>query len=63
MNVIEGAFEIKNAQNNLPSLNGKTCLILDDICTTGNHINEFTNTIAKERVKEVHAFVIGKTKS
>lgn len=59
--IIEGAFKIKDPHKS--SFKGKSCLILDDICTTGNQINELTNTLAEVSVKEVYAFVIGKTKS
>lgn len=60
--VINGAFNIKKSFD-ATKLKGKNCLILDDICTTGYQINELTNTLADKGIKEVYAFVIGKTKS
>ena len=60
--IIRNAFKISKTEEDLPSLKEKKCLILDDICTTGNKINELSNTLADEGVNEVYAFVIGKTK-
>ena len=60
--IINGAFNIKKSYD-VSKLKGKKCLILDDICTTGYQINELTNTLANKGIKEVYAFVIGKTKS
>lgn len=57
--IISGAFFI--SENSL-NLKDTTCLILDDICTTGLQINELTNTLVRTGVKEVYAFVIGRTK-
>lgn len=57
--IISGAFKINN--NNL-NLRDKTCLILDDICTTGLQINELSFTLAKAGCKKIYAFVIGRTK-
>ena len=61
--IINGAYNINKAKGNFPSLHNESCLILDDICTTGNQINELTNTLVKENIKETFAFVIGRTKS
>ena len=57
--IINGAFQIKNNSLNLEE---KTCLILDDICTTGLQINELTDTLVEVGTKEIYAFVIGRTK-
>lgn len=57
--IINGAFQIKN--NNL-NLKNKSCLILDDVCTTGLQINEIAITLALVGVKEMYAFVIGRAK-
>lgn len=56
---INGAFQIKNNSLNLEK---KTCLILDDVCTTGLQINELTDTLVEVGIKEIYAFVIGRTK-
>ena len=60
--IIKNAFKLFRTEEDFPSLKKKKCLILDDICTTGNQINELSNTLADEGVNEVYAFVIGKTK-
>lgn len=57
--IISGAFLIRE---NTINLKEKNCLILDDICTTGLQINELSSTLSKAGVKEVYAFVIGRTK-
>ena len=57
--IINGAFQIKKNSLNLEE---KTCLILDDICTTGLQINELTDTLVEVGIKEIYAFVIGRTK-
>ncbi len=57
--IINGAFQIKPNKLNL---NGKVCLILDDVCTTGLQINELTNTLVNEGAKEIYALVIGRAK-
>ena len=57
--IINGVFFINENRLNLKN---NTCLILDDICTTGLQINELTNALVKTGVKEVYAFVIGRTK-
>lgn len=57
--IINGAFQIKN---NTLNLKNKSCLILDDVCTTGLQINEIATTLAKVGVKEIYAFVIGRAK-
>jgi len=56
------AFMLNKSSPNFPELNNKKCLILDDVCTTGNQINGLTNLLVSEGVKEVYAFVIGRTK-
>ena len=58
-NSINGAFQITKNKINLKN---KCCLILDDVCTTGLHINELTITLVNEGVREVYAFVIGRAK-
>ncbi len=58
----KGAFRIDKDKPSFPLLTNKTCLILDDVCTTGNQINALTNLLAEEGIREVYAFVIGKTK-
>lgn len=58
----KGAFRIDKDKSSFPLLTNKTCLILDDVCTTGNQINALTNLLAEEGIREVYAFVIGKTK-
>ena len=57
--IMEDAFII---YSNFPKVEGKKCLILDDICTTGNQINALTNLLVNEGVLEVYALVIGRTK-
>ena len=57
--IIEDAFIV---YSNFPKVEGKKCLILDDICTTGNQINALTNLLVNEGVSEVYALVIGRTK-
>ena len=57
--IISGAFIVKENDFNFKE---KTCLVLDDICTTGLQINELSSTLSKAGVTEVYAFVIGRTK-
>ena len=57
--IISGAFQIEDKNLNLKD---KSCLIFDDICTTGLQINELSFTLARAGVKEIYAFVIGRTK-
>jgi predicted amidophosphoribosyltransferase len=57
--IINGAFQIRN---NTLNLKNKSCLILDDVCTTGLQINEIAITLANVGVKEIYAFVIGRAK-
>jgi len=59
---VEGAFIVDSENENLPILHDRSCLILDDVCTTGSHINELTNTLVEAGIKDTYAFVIGKTK-
>ena len=57
-----GAFMFDKSSPDFPSLKNRICLILDDVCTTGNQINELSNLLAGEGVTEVYCLVIGKTK-
>ena len=58
---VRGAFKLDTSHNSFRSLRNRNCLLLDDICTTGNQINEITNLLSKYGTNEVYAFVIGKT--
>ncbi|MFX0073311.1 MAG: hypothetical protein ACFFAO_19715 [Candidatus Hermodarchaeota archaeon] len=60
--LIRGAFKINKDKKKFPNLHSRSCLILDDVCTSGNHINELTNILVEEGLKEAYAFVIGLTK-
>lgn len=56
---VRGAFGIK--KNNI-NLRRKSCLILDDVCTTGLQIDALSDTLVEVGVREVYAFVIGRAK-
>jgi len=55
LKAIDGAFQIVDHSLNLKD---KSCLILDDICTTGLQISELTSTLARSGVKKIYAIVI-----
>ncbi|MBD3212865.1 MAG: hypothetical protein GF311_09675 [Candidatus Lokiarchaeota archaeon] len=60
--MVKDAILFKPPSNERIQLQGKKALIFDDICTTGNQINELTNTLNKHGINEVYAFVLGKSK-
>lgn len=56
LNILK-AFSVAKPED----LNGKSVLIIDDICTTGNTLEEITKILIKSGVKEVHCASCCKT--
>ena len=58
LNNMEGAFQVSHSM--APLVNGKTILLVDDIATTGNTLNEAARALKKAGASQVWGIVAAK---